>query len=89
MARGARMGYMAAAHAWHCMPGACAVQLLPHDGAGGMRCCGRRMRALPSEAAHHSSLPPSTDSAKDMSDGSVSTLSASRNPTRLGYVVRL
>ena len=40
-------------------------------------------------APHHSSRPPSMDRENDMSDGSVSTLSSSRNPTRWGYVVRL
>lgn len=37
----------------------------------------------------HSSLPSSMDRAKDMSEGSVSTSSAFRKPTRFGYVVKL
>ena len=49
-------------------------------------------RAYLGTCAHpepHSRPPPSTESAKDMLDGSVSTPSVSNIPTRCGYVVRL
>jgi hypothetical protein len=56
------------------------VGRLPSRVAAGMHQHAR----VRSKHAHHSSLPSSMDSAKDMSEGSVSTPRASRKPTRWG-----